>query len=159
MKLLHLNCPNCGAKLDIDSSLTKAFCQYCGTEILLDDEKQRVELDNAEETGYQFENGRLKAQQEFAQQSSPYRYSAPPVEQAYHYAPVHNYSTRSDKDRVVALLLCLFLGYFGAHHFYVGRIGMGILYLLTVGLFGIGWMIDIILILVGKFKDKNGYYV
>ncbi len=55
---------------------------------------------------------------------------------------------------MVALLLCIFLGEIGAHRFYVGKIGTGILYLLTCGLFGIGWVIDIILIVAGSFKDQ-----
>lgn len=59
------------------------------------------------------------------------------------------------KSKWVALLLCIFLGLFGAHKFYEGKIGMGILYLLTAGLFCIGWIIDIISIL-GK---PNPYYV
>lgn len=59
------------------------------------------------------------------------------------------------KNKWVAFLLCLFLGYFGAHKFYEGRIGMGILYLFTMGLFGFGWFIDCIVLL---FKP-NPYYV
>lgn len=59
------------------------------------------------------------------------------------------------KNKWVALLLCIFLGYFGAHKFYEGKAGMGILYLLTLGLFGIGWIIDIFVI---AFKP-NPYYV
>ena len=61
----------------------------------------------------------------------------------------------SPKNKTVALLLCIFLGYFGAHKFYVGKIGMGVVYLFTYGLFGIGWIIDIISILCGTFKDSN----
>lgn len=60
----------------------------------------------------------------------------------------------SRKSKVVALLLCIFFGYLGAHKFYVGKIGIGILYLLTMGFFGIGWLIDIILIAVGAFRDE-----
>lgn len=60
----------------------------------------------------------------------------------------------SQKSKVVALLLCIFLGCFGVHRFYVGKIGSGILYLFTCGLLGIGWVVDIILILAGSFKDK-----
>ena len=60
------------------------------------------------------------------------------------------------KSWLVALLLCLFVGGLGVHRFYVGKIGSGILYLLTGGIFGIGWLIDLIKIAVGKFKDKNG---
>jgi len=62
----------------------------------------------------------------------------------------------SEKKRLVALLLCLFLGTFGIHRFYVGKIGTGILYLLTVGILGIGAIVDCILILCGKFTDKEG---
>jgi len=58
-------------------------------------------------------------------------------------------------NKWVALLLCFFLGYFGGHKFYEGKIGMGILYIFTAGLFGIGWFIDIIVLL---FKP-NPYYV
>lgn len=59
------------------------------------------------------------------------------------------------RNKWVAFLLCLFLGYFGAHKFYEGRAGMGILYLLTVGLFGIGWFIDCIVLLC----KPNPYFV
>ena len=52
-------------------------------------------------------------------------------------------TTTSDKKKGTALLLCIFLGYFGAHQFYVGNIGKGVLYLFTVGIFGIGWFIDV----------------
>lgn len=47
-----------------------------------------------------------------------------------------------------SFLLCLFFGYFGAHKFYEGRTKKGILYLLTFGLLGIGWMVDIVVILL-----------
>lgn len=59
------------------------------------------------------------------------------------------------KNKWVALLLCFFLGVFGAHKFYEGKIGMGILYLFTMGLMGIGVVIDFIALL---FKP-NPYYV
>lgn len=58
-------------------------------------------------------------------------------------------------NKTTALLLCIFLGGLGAHKFYEGKTGMGILYLFTGGLLGIGWIIDIIAIL-GK---PNPYYV
>lgn len=59
------------------------------------------------------------------------------------------------KNKWVAFLLCLFLGGLGIHKFYEGRIGMGILYLFTGGIFGIGWIIDCIILL---FKP-NPYFV
>lgn len=59
------------------------------------------------------------------------------------------------KNKWVALLLCVFLGYIGAHKFYEEKAGMGILYLCTMGLFGIGVILDFIALL---FKP-NPYYV
>ena len=62
---------------------------------------------------------------------------------------------KKPKNKWTALLLCLFLGGVGAHKFYEGKVGMGILYILTIGLFGIGVVVDLIAIL---FKP-NPYYV
>lgn len=62
----------------------------------------------------------------------------------------------SAKSRMVDLLLCWFLGVIGAHRFYEGKIGTGILWLCSGGLFGIGWLVDLILILAGRAVDKNG---
>jgi hypothetical protein len=62
----------------------------------------------------------------------------------------------SPKSRLAALLLCFCLGVFGAHRFYVGKIGTGILELVTFGGFGIWALIDLIIIAVGAFKDKEG---
>ena len=66
---------------------------------------------------------------------------------------------KSDKDWLVTLLLSLFLGSIGAHRFYVGKIGTGILQLLTVGGCGLWTLIDIIIIVSGNFKDKEGYEI
>lgn len=63
---------------------------------------------------------------------------------------------RSDKSWVAALILCLLFGGAGFHRFYVGKIGTGLMFLLTVGWFGIGWLVDIIMILSGGFRDRNG---
>ena len=62
---------------------------------------------------------------------------------------------RKQCDKWVALLLCLFLGCFGGHKFYEGNAGLGILYIFTIGLFGIGVFIDLIVILC----KPNPYYV
>ncbi len=65
----------------------------------------------------------------------------------------------SDKSWIAALLLCIFVGGLGIHRFYVGKVGTGILYLLTAGFFGIGVIVDIIMIAVGSFTDKGGNFL
>lgn len=61
------------------------------------------------------------------------------------------------KNKTVALLLCIFGGMYGLHNFYVGKVGKGVAYIFTFGLFGIGWIVDIITIITGSFTDANGY--
>ena len=63
----------------------------------------------------------------------------------------------SDKTFMAALLLCLFLGPLGAHRFYVGKNWTGVLWLFTLGLLGIGILIDLIMIITGSFKDAEGW--
>ena len=62
----------------------------------------------------------------------------------------------SEKRILPAFLLCFFLGVFGAHRFYVGKIGTGILQLVTLGGLGIWALIDLIMIIVGAFRDADG---
>lgn len=59
------------------------------------------------------------------------------------------------RNKWIAFFFCLFAGFYGAHKFYEGRIGMGILYLFTAGLFCIGWIADCIILL----RKPNPYYV
>lgn len=63
----------------------------------------------------------------------------------------------SKKSRLAALLLCWFFGVLGVHRFYVGKVGTGILIILTCGgFFGIWPLIDLIMIITGSFTDKQG---
>ncbi len=68
---------------------------------------------------------------------------------------VTNVQTGKEINKWVAFLLCFFLGGFGIHKFYEGKIGMGILYIFTGGLCLIGVIVDLIIILT----KPNPYYV
>ncbi len=86
--------------------------------------------------------------------------------------PYQNTIAISDKSKAVAAVLAFFLGCFGAHRLYTGKIGSGVTMLILmivsiflagfiIGFFMIGalWIvaiIDFIMILVGSFKDANG---
>ncbi len=67
-----------------------------------------------------------------------------------YYAPV------SPRSRWLAFFLCLLLGVAGIHRFYVGKVGTGLLYLCTGGLFGVGLLLDAAALLFGWFRDGAG---
>lgn len=62
----------------------------------------------------------------------------------------------SHKSKMVALILAIFLGCLGIHRFYVGKVGSGIIWFLTGGLFVCGWIYDIAKIASGTFTDGAG---
>ena len=64
MRIVDTTCTKCGANLHIDADRKTAFCEYCGAQLLIDDEVQHLQIDNAESAGYAFEKGRQRAQNE-----------------------------------------------------------------------------------------------
>ena len=130
---MEIKCPVCGAPMEADT------CGYCGYA-----EKKAPEMTvNANPVQTQQIQQPVQMQPQTA-------FGNPVLTQAGIMPGV------SRKSKTTALLLCIFLGTFGAHKFYVGKIGMGLVYLCTLGLFGFGWLIDIILIVSGNFQDEFG---
>lgn len=70
MKLLEMKCKNCGALLKVEEDAKYIECQYCNTKYKLDDEVQHIKYDDMEKSGYEFEKGRIRAQQEQRAQSN-----------------------------------------------------------------------------------------
>lgn len=96
----------------------------------------------------------------YPQTPYPQQVPYPPQQVVYQQPPVVIYNTPvvatgRPKDKWVAFILCFFLGVFGGHKFYEGKAGMGVLYIFTAGLCGIGWLVDLIVLLT----KPNPYYV
>jgi len=62
----------------------------------------------------------------------------------------------ASKSKITVFLLCFLLGWLGVHRFYVGKIVTGIIWFFTLGIFGIGTLIDLIMILTDNFTDAEG---
>ena len=77
MKLVELKCKNCGATLKADPELNEITCKYCQTTFKIDDEVKHVKFDDMEQNGYEFEKGRIRAQQESKSSSQNVSYSQP----------------------------------------------------------------------------------
>lgn len=111
-------------------------CPSCGSAVFLFDEKPEKRTPPEERAA--------------AHEPRPVFVQAPAAPEVIYVA------ARSTKNRWLALLLCAVLGVFGAHRFYVGKTASGVVWLLTAGMFGIGIVVDFLLILFGNFHDKGG---
>lgn len=128
------NCPNCGA------TVKKKFCQHCGESIDNDCVVCPKCGKQVEELGGNDKNIIINNSSSASAAASAS-------------ATVHPVVYGRPKNKWVALLLCIFT--ICGHKFYEGKAGMGILYLCTMGLFGIGWIIDIVTLAM----KPNPYYV
>lgn len=139
-------CSVCGAPLE------NGKCTYCG-----------ATSQNQGSSDTKREEQPTGQNQSFYQQApyngGPfYTQGQAPYQGAYTYVtPGMNRPITSRKSRLAALLFCLFLGPLGIHYFYVGKVGMGLLYLFTCGLCGLGILVNLIQIVLGSFRDQFGY--
>ena len=132
-------CPNC------NTSVSGSYCPSCGAFVGIGEEPERKETS--------FNSADIPQQPESTQYSTAP--NGQPIIINNYTGPAHN-PNDSEKNKWVAFLLCLFFGVFGFHRFYVGKIGTGIIWLLTLGWLGIGAFIDLIIILCGGFRDTYG---
>lgn len=225
-KMITLRCPSCQASVQVNGDKEYAFCEYCGSKILIYDDNHHREtrtyrqVDEADiiraATEQQIHLHDLEVEDEresmkqqylgyglgfgavvsiigiitliiglsaaatvlslgillvvvcacllfadrpkttrtvFTSQTREQQPQVQPQQQAQSQTIYQNnfygqqYPYVKPKDKYVALLLCGLFGYFGAHKFYEGKYLVGIVYLCTMGLFGIGWIIDIFKIL------------
>ena len=66
-------------------------------------------------------------------------------------------STKTNSiDWLALFLLTFFVGVLGVHRFYVGKIGTGVLMLITLGGLGVWFLVDLILVVTGQFTNKDG---
>lgn len=143
MRLIELKCKNCGAQLTVPEKTKTITCEFCNTTFGIDDGVKHIQYDNMEQSGYEFEKGRIRAQNENRNKQ---------------YVWVVN---DSRKSKNTALILCLIgiIGFNGLHEFYVGNIAKGIIKFFTFNWFFIGLIYDIIKISTGNFKDCYGNYL
>lgn len=127
-------CPNCEEKLILSPNDEKYTCAYCGTEF---DAKEALK-NNADSIQTDFYSN--TNQSEYFEANKPLPSNSAKIIQI---------------NKRTALVLCVFLGWCGAHKFYERKIGMGILYILTLGLLLWGPIIDFFAIL----KKSNPYYI
>ena len=85
MEVRKIKCPNCGADMTCDSSNLLVECEYCGGVVQIQNEikKSMPEID-AEQSGYDFEKGRQRAQMEMGSSNVVYSQPSQPVNQKSH---------------------------------------------------------------------------
>ena len=162
-----MKCKNCGAELKPDAK----YCEACGSyaDVSLEKKQQadtinkracprcgsvNIEFNREEQSAQLKQSGfswdqKVQVDTKTVGLCKDCGYTWDPVTGKAHGAGTHS--------KMTALLICIFLGWLGGHKFYEGNAGMGVVYLLTFGLFCIGWLIDIFTY-VGKMSQPGDTY-
>ncbi len=134
----NFKCENCGStEFTVRDGMY--VCSYCGSQYPIpDSEKEKAGTDQTDRAG----QGDSYVYKDTGQQAASYGTTFVVL--------------KSSRSWLTTLLLCIFLGVFGAHRFYAGKIRTGVIWLLTGGCLGIGWIVDLVYIIMGKFTDEQG---
>jgi len=147
---INFDCPHCNQNLEAPPDMARETieCPTC---------EESIEIP-APQKSTQVQGKKIVMKK---RTPSPSSNQSPPAQAQPALAPSSETTTAqanaSEKSRLTALLLCFFLGGIGVHRFYVGKVGTGIVQILTLaGFCGIWVVIDFIMIIVGSFSDKKG---
>ncbi|MCD8368945.1 MAG: NINE protein [Clostridiales bacterium] len=131
----YVTCPHCGQQFPADDKSGIIRCPYCAKRIIqaepAADMNQLINIPDSP--------------------SIP----VPPEEVPQPADEPHQY-TISLKSWRMRSILCFSLGVFGAHRFYTGKYISGVIWAVTFGVFGVGWLTGVVMVLTGHFKDKSG---
>ncbi len=174
---MYCHCPNCNVLNDNEA----IFCTSCGTRLTSKPsdydqssrQTQNSQTQNSQTQNSQTQNSQTQNSQTQNAQSQYAREQYSQVQSV----PVQNYYNQNEngtgyrqttlprdeyisgRSRGVAAVLCFWLGFLGIHRFYAGKVGTGLLWMITLGLFGFGTVSDFIMIVCGSFRDGRGYMI
>ena len=145
-------CPKCG----MITTQQDTSCAYCGAVFQSAPNYEAANQSTAQTQNTSTTNSGPSYQQPQGQTIPPYVSSQPPRVTYQNTNNSGRIQQQGDRSFLVTLLLCVFLGYMGIHRFYTKNYIAGIIQLLTGGMCGIWWLIDLILIAVGTYRDGDG---